>query len=158
MNKWAIALAMGLAGGGLTACEKAPEAPASEAESVLGIGIDNARLVLPPVAGNPAAIYMDMDFSGDSATAVRAASVAGAEKTELHETSEWEGKMVMGKMGPLLLNPGDEVSFEPGGKHIMVFGLPDTVQPDQDVEVTLTVAGGDKMSFAAKVQAAGAER
>ena len=158
MNKWAIALMLGLAGGGLTACGETTEAPAGEVEAVPGLAVENARLVLPAVTGNPAAVYMDIAFDGENPTTVRAASVLGAEKTEMHETSEWEGKMVMGEMGPLLLNPGDKVSFEPGGKHVMVFGLPETVKPDQDIEITLTVVGGDKKSFTAKVQAAGAER
>ncbi|WP_379546804.1 copper chaperone PCu(A)C [Qipengyuania sp. DSG2-2] len=157
-----MALALGLAGGGLTACGETAEAPAGEAagavEAVPGLTIENARLVLNAVAGNPAAIYLDMSYDGERATTVRAASVEGAEKTELHETSEWERKMVMGEMGPLLLNPGDSVTFEPGGKHIMVFGLPDTVEPGQDVDVTLTVVGGDKTSFTAEVVAAGADR
>ena len=158
MNKWAVALVMGVAGAGLTACGETADAPAGAAEAVPGLTIENARLVLPPVAGNPAAIYMDVGYTGERSTTLRAAAVTGAERAELHETSEWKHEMVMGEMGPLLLNSGDEVSFEPGGKHIMVFGLPETVEAGQNVEVTLTVVGGDKTSFEAEVVPAGADR
>ncbi len=158
MNKWAIALVLGVAGTALTGCGETAEAPAGDVEAVPGLTIENARLVLPPVAGNPAAIYMDISYSGDRPTTLRGVSVENSERAELHETAEWEGKMVMGEMGPLLLSGGDEVSFEPGGKHVMVFGLADTVEAGQSVEVTLTVVGGDKTSFEAEVVPAGADR
>lgn len=158
MKKWALALALGVAGTGLSGCGETAEAPAGDVEAVPGLTVENARLVLPPVSGNPAAIYMDVSYSGERSTTLRAVSVEKSENAELHETSEWNGGMAMGEMGPLLLNDGDEVSFEPGGRHIMVFGLEDEVAEGQSLEVTLTVVGGDKTSFEAEVVAAGADR
>ncbi|GMN13545.1 copper chaperone PCu(A)C [Altererythrobacter sp. MTPC7] len=158
MKKWALALALGVAGTAISSCGETAEAPAGDVEAVPGLTVENARLVLPPVSGNPAAIYMDVRYSGERSTTLRAVSVEKSENAELHETSEWNGGMVMGEMGPLLLNDGDEVSFEPGGRHIMVFGLEDDVAEGQSLEVTLTVVGGDKTSFEAEVVAAGADR
>ena len=58
----------------------------------------------------------------------------------------------------LELQPGDEVSFEPGGKHVMAFEVSPELQPGGTTEVTLTIAGGDKHSFEVPVMAAGEER
>ena len=155
----AFAAAATLAGMTLAGCsETQPEPAEAQQQSDLGMEFTDARLVLPPVAGNPAAIYFDLAYDGERSTTLRAVSVAGAERAELHETSEWNGQMVMGEMGPLLLNPGDEVTFEPGGRHVMVFGVPENMTPGQTVEVTMTVVGGDKASFEAQVVAASDDR
>ena len=150
--------ALALIAGGPVSCGETAETPAGPVEAVPGLTVENARLVLPPVAGNPAAIYADFDYEGDRATTLRAVAVEGAESAQLHETVEHAGNQIMGEAGPLLVSPGETLSFEPGGKHIMVFGLPETVAAGDTVEVTVTVVGGDKMSFPAQVVAAGDSR
>ena len=160
MNKWFGAAALGLATIGLAACGETAEQPAAggDAEGAPGLTVENARLVLPPVAGNPAAIYADFSYDGERAITLRAASVEGAESAEIHETVEHQGQSYMNAAGPLLINPGETMAFEPGGKHIMVFGLPEATEAGGEVEVTVTVLGGDKTSFTAQVRSAGDER
>ena len=138
----------------LTACGSEPEATETAApDGVPGVSVENARLILPAVAGNPAAVYFDlsMDDTG-SATAVRAASVADAGSAQVHQTMEYGGEMVMNEAGPEALRPGETLSFSPGGLHVMAFDLAEGLAVGDTTEVTLTVVGGDKFSFPAEVR------
>lgn len=144
---------------GLVACGETAEQPAAEApEGIAGMAVTNARLVLPAVAGNPAAVYFDLAYDGDRSFALNRVDVEGAESAEFHDYSEWSGKMQMMPMLPLPLKKGDKVEFAPGGKHVMAMKLSPEVTEGGTVEVTITVSGGDKQSFPAEVRAAGSER
>lgn len=143
----------------LAACGSEPEQTVATApEGIPGLAIENARMVLPPVAGNPAAVYFDLSYEGDRGLSIRRVDVTGAESAQMHNYTEWQGQKQMGEAMPIALTKGTKVPFEPGGYHVMVFGLPDTVEAGGTVEVTLTVSGGDKYSFDAPVRAAGDER
>lgn len=143
----------------LTACSDNAQqtAPAEEANPT-GLTISNARLMLPPVSGNPAAIYFDLKNEGTRPVAVRRADVADAKSASMHDMMEYNREMTMADMGPLTVPVGETVKFEPGGKHVMAFELSPELTAGSTTELTLTVAGGDKVSFPIPVQAAGAER
>ncbi len=148
-----LALSLAACGG-----SEAPVEEAAEQAGVPGMSVDNARLVLPPVAGNPAAIYFDVAYEGDRGLAIRKASVEGAESAMLHNYTEWEGKMQMMEALDIVVKKGDKIAFEPGGQHVMAFGLPEDLAVGSSVEVTLTVSGGATQTFSAEVRAAGEER
>lgn len=127
-------------------------------EVVPGMSVENGRLVLPPVAGNPAAVYFDLTYDGERALTIRRADVAGAETAMLHDYGEYDGKVQMMEALPIGITKGDKLKFEPGSKHVMAFGLSEEIKPGDTAEVTLTVSGGDKYTFEATAQAAGDER
>lgn len=153
---YTAALAAGLLS--LAACsgteEKAPEVEANPT----GLVVSNARLMLPPVAGNPAAVYFDLKNEGTRAVAVRRADVAGAKSASMHDMMEYNREMTMADMGPMTIKQGETVKFEPGGKHVMAFGLSPELKAGGKTEMTLTIAGGDKVSVPVPIEAAGAER
>ena len=153
-------LALAVAPLALAGCGSNEDQVATEQspDGIPGLTVENARLVLPAVSGNPAAVYFDIVYNGDRGIAVRSVEVAGAAESMMHETSMVDGQMQMGEMMPQPLQNGATLSFAPGGKHVMVMGLPDTVKAGDTVEVTLTIAGGDKTSFPAVVKAAGEDR
>lgn len=143
----------------MASCSDSAQTVEPEAEAnPTGLTVSNARLMLPPVAGNPAAIYFDLKNEGSRAIAVRRADVADAKSAEMHDMMEYDRAMTMGEMGPTTVPAGETVKFEPGGKHVMVFDLSPEIVAGGTTEMTLTVAGGDKVSFDVPVQAAGAER
>ena len=156
-NVWAVALlgsCLSLGACGDTSEEAVEIAP----ESVPGMNVENGRLVLPPVAGNPAAVYFDLTYDGERALTIRRADVAGADSAMLHDYGEYDGKVQMMEALPIGIRKGDKLKFEPGNKHVMAFGLPEDTSPGDLIEVTLTVSGGDKYTFEATAQAAGDER
>lgn len=144
----------------LSACGEAADAPAEEqVEGTLpGLTITNARMVLAPVEGNPAAVYFDLAYEGDKATAIRSAEVANAKSAELHATMEWIDGVEMGETGPIKLAKGTKETFEPGGKHVMAFEPSTDLKPGGKAEVSLVIIGGDKHTFEADIVAAGDER
>ena len=63
-----------------------------------------------------------------------------------------------GSMEPLSEVPvaaGQAVKFEPGGKHVMLFGLDPALAAGATTEMTLIFAGGDKASAALRIEPAG---
>ncbi|WP_324263038.1 copper chaperone PCu(A)C [Altererythrobacter sp. H2] len=154
---WAGFLLLGVTG--LGACgEQADEAPAEAVEGVPGLSVTNARLVLPAVSGNPAAVYFDVAYDGTRGLALSSVAVEGAEKAEFHEYAEWDGKMQMQEMLRLPIKQGDRHSFEPGGKHVMAMNISPDLAEGGTANVTLTVSGGGTMTFPAEIKAAGSER
>lgn len=149
------ALALAASNLALASCGEA-EAPVEAADAgVPGMTVSNARMVLNAVEGNPAAVYFDVAYDGERNTTIRKAEVAGAENTMMHDYGEWNGKKEMAEMGPLMLQPGDKIKFEPGSRHVMVMGLSESMVPGSSVDVTVTVIGGDSVTFPAEIKAAG---
>jgi periplasmic copper chaperone A len=145
------ALALAIAAALPMACSEAPEQAEGAPDAPDGITVANGRLMLPAVAGNPGAVYFDVENSSDRNMIIRAVSVAGAGSAEMHNK---DMQMVLQSAVP----PGGSTKFEPGGHHIMAMSLADTVTAGGEAEVTLTFVGGDKVSFPAEVRAAGDER
>ena len=117
--------------------------------------IENARLVLPPVSGNPAAAYFDITNPGEQSLTVSSVDIAGAGRTELHQSMEMDGKMMMEGMSGIDVAPGETSSLAPGGMHVMAFDLGDTVAAGSTAEMTITFADGETMTAPVTVQAAG---
>lgn len=143
---------------GLAACSGGTEAPVEAEPGIVGLEVKDARLVLPPVSGNPAALYFDLANTGGSGIAIRTAAIEGAASAQIHGTMEYSGEMTMGETGPQSVQPGETLRFEPGGLHVMAFDLGPEVKEGGKVEVTLTAAGGKTMRFPADVRGAGDER
>jgi periplasmic copper chaperone A len=145
----------------LAACsgEKA-DAPTDAATPVLvkGVSITNPRLVLAPVAGNPAAVYFDLSYAGDAGVTLGSVTVEGAGMSMIHQTVEKDGAVSMMDADPIVLTTGNPVSFAPGGMHVMAMQPSDAWTPGGTVKVTLTLSDGTTHSFDAAVRAAGEER
>ena len=119
-----------------------------------GVTVSNARLALPPVKGNPGAVYFDITNAGSTDIAFRSADVEGAQSAMMHATNG-------GTMADLMLQPvkaGETVKFAPGGLHVMAMGLADTLKAGGKTNVTLHFSNGDKLTFPAEVLAAGDAR
>ncbi|MFN3988768.1 MAG: copper chaperone PCu(A)C [Erythrobacter sp.] len=134
-------------------------APAATAPGVVeGIAISNARLVLNPVKTNPAAVYFDVAYSGDKGLSIRKAEVEGAGMSMMHDYVEYDYKMQMTDALPVALTKGTEVSFKPGGLHVMAMEPSPDWEPGGKVKVTLTMSGGATHVFEAEIMAPGSER
>lgn len=159
MKSFVIAIGLAAAVVPLGACSNQGDtAAAPQNANPTGLVITNARLMLPPVAGNPAAIYFDIVNDGKSNVAIRSAAVKGAKSAVLHDMMMWDSKPTMGEMPPLMLTPGMKESFKPGGKHVMAYDLSPDIKAGGTTEMTLTIAGGDTVTTKVPVMAAGDER
>lgn len=150
----------------LAACsqgsDKADAPAAAEATggavSASGLTVSNARIVLAPVAGNPAAVYFDLAYSGAPGVSLTEVEVDGAGMTMIHDYAEDGGtmKMVMTDAVPLAANA--PVAFAPGGLHVMAMDPGDALKAGGTAKVTLTLSDGAKLVLDAPVRAAGDER
>jgi len=149
------AAALVLATIGLAACADDP-APAEQADAraMEGLSITEARLILPAVAGNPAAVYFTIRNDSDADAGIRSASVTGAKSAMLHTTSE--GSMVDVMVAPV--PKGGELKFEPGSFHVMAMDLDPSLAAGGTTEVTLHFQNGKKANFPADIRAAGDDR
>ena len=143
----------------LAACgEEVAEVEAAPEGVIEGMSIENARMVLGPVEGNPAAVYFDLKYEGDRGLTIRRADVEGAGSAMLHDYGEYNFEVQMMEALPIAITKGTELTFEPGAKHVMAFDLSPELQPGGTAEVTLTVSGGGQHKFDAEIRAAGEER
>ena len=153
-----IAMALATAAVTLAGCGETPaETPAAQA-GIPGMKVSNARMVLAPVSGNPAAIYFDLAYEGDRGVALNRAEVKGAKSAMFHEYGEFDFKVQMMEMLPLPLKKGDKVEFKPGGKHLMAMEPDASLKPGGTTEATIIVSGGKKQTFPVEIRAAGDER
>ena len=143
----------------LTACGgEAEPVDAAPSGVIEGIVIENARMVLAPVAGNPAAIYFDFSYEGDRAFSLGRVAVEGTGSALMHQYGEYDFKVQMMEALPIPVKSGTELEFKPGDLHVMAFEPSEDLAPGATAEVTLTVSGGDQHKFNAEIRAAGDER
>lgn len=157
----AIAAALALAAAGLAACAPEADAPGTDAATPAasaGLAVTNARVVLPPVAGNPAAVYFDLSYSGDASVTLASVAVEGAGMTMIHDYAETAGKRQMVMADAVPLPAGTAVSFAPGGLHVMAMEPGAGLAAGGTAKVTLTLSDGTSTVVEAPVRAAGDER
>lgn len=152
MKRIALAIGISLALGACKAADKpAQPSETAAADSQLGILLSEGRLVLPTVKGNPGAAYFKLANGSAADNTIAAVDLAGAGRAEMHETSG----TAMTPLKDVVLKAGSALTFEPGGKHVMVFDIDPATKAGAEVELTLTFADGDKLSAPLKVEAPG---
>ncbi|WP_435417596.1 copper chaperone PCu(A)C [Parerythrobacter aurantius] len=155
------ALAMGLASLSIAGCNQPSHEPeqqeaAKPAETgIEGLFVAKAHLTMPTVAGNPAGLFFDLSYEGASELVLESAAVAQSESAMVHDVVEKNGMTQMVPLEKLTIKAGDQVSFAPGGKHVMTMKLDETVAPGGKVDVTLAFTGGKIAKFTADVLPAG---
>lgn len=163
MRAFSLGLVAGLA---LVAagCSKqpsqAPEATASSPfaagpQAAPGITISDAIVRLPAVAGNPGVAYFTLSQGSGAPRKLAAVHVEGVERAEMHESAMKDGVASMGAVPEVALEPGKTVKFAPGGYHVMLFGVADTLKAGSTTELTVTLDDGDKISVTASVEGVG---
>lgn len=124
-------------------------APAAEAGS--GIRVANAWVRASAVTGRPAAGYMTIT-AGKSGDTLLGASSPSAARIEMHESMMHDGMMMMTSLKSVPVAANGSVSFAPGGKHLMLFGLDPKVAPGGTMAIDLNFAKAGKVSVTAPVK------
>ncbi len=145
----------------LAACgtqEPAPEATEAvevptAADAPAGVALTDAEVRMPAVAGRPGVAYFTI--SSETPRKIVSVSVLGAGRAEMHETTSDGGVMKMAPVTSVELQPGEPLSFESGGYHVMLFDMGATIAPGGTADLTITFDNGDKASIAATVVGAG---
>ena len=128
----------------LAACDRAPPEPRVE--------VGGAVVQLPAVAGRPGAAYFTLRTNNDPTRLVSVSSPK-VERIELHDM-RMDGDVM--RMGPATdLTFSDELKFEQGGKHAMLFGIDPALKAGDKVTLTFTFDPVPPVTVEAEVRAFG---
>ncbi len=80
--------------------------------------------VRKPIPGRSmTAAFMDLRNVSDTDSTLISAKLEGAKSVEIHTHSHVDGMMRMRQLHELTIKAGETMSFEPGGLHLMIFGI-----------------------------------
>ncbi len=126
-----------LAATGLVACGGA-------SEGALAVNDSWTKATEGPMTGS----FGTLVNSTDSEITVTGASSPVAGMVELHEVVMADGEMVMqAKPGGFVVPAGGSLTLEPGGLHVMLMGLKETLAPGVEVPITLTLSNGETLTY-----------
>lgn len=148
----AAAAALALTGCATAAGPTTPDAGSAAAApgSEHGVTVTDPWVKAAEAGGMTAAFGM-LENHGSADVTIVAASTSVSPMAELHETtSDGGGGMVMREVaGGFTVPAGGTLMLEPGGDHIMIMNLGETLEAGVEVEVVLELADGSTMSFTA---------
>jgi copper(I)-binding protein len=113
-------------------------APASAHSFKLGaleIGHPWARET--PVSATVGAAYLSVKNAGAEADRLIAVETLGAEKVEMHESTNENGVAKMRQVEAIEIPAGGDVSLNPGGYHLMLVGLKEALAEGERIPATL---------------------
>lgn len=119
-----------------------------------GLSIKDAVVrAVPPGVPNTAG-YMTIVNMGSRPDKLLAASCACATSVEAHVSRVMNGEAMMMPAGPVTIPAKGQVSFSPGGYHLMVMGLKAPLKDGARAEMTLRFlhAGTVKVDFMASTR------
>lgn len=118
------------------------------------IEADHVWVRLPAVEGRPGSGYFTL-HGGTGAATLIAVSADYAIRTEMHESMMSGGMATMKKIDSVPLPAGGEVTFQPGGRHLMLFGVSRDLKPGDNTLLTFTFADGSRIQRKALAVGAG---
>lgn len=106
----------------------------------------------PPRTG---AIYLTLVNHGADDALIGAATAA-ADRTEIHTVLHEDGMMKMRPLARLALPAGATVALEPGGEHLMLFGLAAPLVAGESLDLELEFESGARRQVRVEVRPLGA--
>jgi copper(I)-binding protein len=123
--------------------------PAVAQESPIRIADPRARPTAPGGAGVVYMIVINRAAVDDDLTGL---STPIADKAEMHRTVTTNGVSRMDAVTDLPIKAHGNATFEPGGLHIMLTGVKQTLKPGDSFPLTLTFAKAGAVTVTVSVQ------
>ena len=109
------------------------------------IEAENAWVRLPAVAGRPGSGYFTLRGGPQSTTLISVRSDL-AIRTEMHATMRMDGgAMTMRPLAAVPVAAHGEVTFAPGGRHLMLYGVSPALKAGGSTILTFTFADGTRI-------------
>jgi periplasmic copper chaperone A len=134
---------------GCASLEREAQALPDASERTLTIQDVWARSESP---GQNSAAYLQISNSGDDADSLTGAESGVAESTEIHEVISHDNVMQMQEVDQVEIPAGETINLEPGGHHVMLFGLTDDLEVGDEIELTLVFEQAGAISVTAEVR------
>ncbi len=107
-----------------------------------------------PPGAHMLAGYAELHNSGNTALRIVAVESDAFGDVSLHETIVSDGVARMRALNDVELASGASVTFEPGGRHIMLMHPKQPIALGDEIEITFVLDDGSRQSVAFKVRAA----
>ena len=122
----------------------------------VAIEAPKATVRLAAVPGRPAAGYFTFRIAGDRGALVSVASPQ-AGRVELHETMHHGTMTSMRPLERIPVRDGETLTFEPGGRHLMLFDLDRNVAAGGRIDLILNFERGAPETIAAALVPTGGD-
>jgi copper(I)-binding protein len=99
-----------------------------------------------------AAVYLTLHNPTSKPITVAGIESPAAEHAMIHETKTEGGQSRMRPHEQLLVAPGETVKFAPGGLHVMLHGMKQSVAVGQSIQLVLLLPDGSKIPASAVVR------
>ncbi|MBI1187797.1 MAG: copper chaperone PCu(A)C [Alphaproteobacteria bacterium] len=112
-------------------------------------------ILAPPANGSDVtAGYLTLRNVGDTPDRLIGVSVVGAARVEIHETVELDGGVMRMQRieGGVPIPAGGMVTFAPGGRHLMVIGIAETLREGDALPLVLEFARAGRVEVEAGVE------
>ena len=118
-----------------------------------GLAVEDAWVRPSPMAQGNGAGYMVITNNTGQDDALLGAGADFAESVEIHETVAMEDDMMaMHHVERIDIPAGESVSLEPGGYHVMLIGVTETLREGDTVTLTLNFENAGEMTIEAPVR------
>ena len=115
--------------------------------------VDRAWVKMNPNPKAPSAGYFTV-HGGPVPVELRGVMTDRALRIEMHESLESGGMMTMKPVDSVAIPAKTDVTFAPGGKHIMLFGVNPEAVAQGKIPLTFLFSNGDRIIFDAVIQKA----
>jgi copper(I)-binding protein len=140
----------------LAAC--APEEAAPPASPAPVAGVPEGALVISeawvrqvPPAARMTAGYLKLRNTGTEPAVVVGARSPLFNAVEIHGTFMVDGMARMRQQESVTIPPGETVSFEPGGLHLMLMQAVEGIPGEGEIPLSLLLADGDRIDLTAPI-------
>ena len=116
--------------------------------------VGDAWVRLAAVKGRPAAAYFTVHGGPKPATLIAVTSDV-AVRAEMHRSMSANGMASMAPLARVEVPANTDVSFAPGGRHVMLFDINPGIKPGSTMTLTFTFANGDRIPLVTNVVGAG---
>jgi copper(I)-binding protein len=134
-----LILSMGIAGAAGVALHAQP--------SSVPIVVEQPWARATPGGAKTGATYLTLINNGDVADRLLGASTPVADKVQFHSVTKENGVSSMREMRVVELAPRSRITFDPGGRHIMLVGLKQPLKEGQTFSLTLTFEKAGEQHF-----------
>ena len=117
-----------------------------------GISIDNPWIAEAPPVSKVHAGYFDISNQSDNTMELKSVRSPAYRSIELHRSIEKDGRSSMLHLETLSLSPQQQVRFEPGSYHLMMFGPASRMTAGDVIELVFSFSDGQEIRKQATVK------
>lgn len=116
--------------------------------------VNKVVINLSPVDGNPSSGYLEI-HGGRMDVSLVGVTSDDVRRLEMHQTKEENGLSVMEPVKAVKIPAGETVKFEPGGKHLMVWGVGGGSVAQGKLKMIFIFSNDERIEFDALVRKMG---